>query len=211
MSSDKNEIKEEQKAVSKKEKLYIYLFCAVSFGFTLLILLLRLFTKWELVLRRPYTEAWAFFFWLLILAFIISLFYFEKREIVVLFLSSFIALFWEVLAEPFGWYFDLWPFAPHLDDHVEVFYLALLLGFEFYGGYYIFGMLYIKIYNSEFKYRIHLLITMCMVLTVCGWLGDIHIARFDTYIITFFVWLILNSSHLMGVIFLYKYIMKSGD
>jgi len=211
MSSNSNEIKKESNIVSKKEKVYIILFCAVSFASTLLILLLRLFTKWELVLRRPYTEAWAFFYWLLILAFVISLFFFEKREIIVLFLSSFIALFWEVLAEPFGWYFDLWPFAPHLDDPVEVFYLALLLGFEFYGGYYIFGMLYIKLYVSDFKYKSHLIVAMCMVLTVGGWLGDIHIARFDTYVITFFVWLILNSLHLMGVILLYKYIMRSQD
>lgn len=211
MSSDNKEIKKENNAVSKKEKLYIYLFCIVSFASTLLILLIRLLSNWELILRRPYTEAWAFFYWLLILAFFISLFFFEKREIIVLFLSSFIALFWEVLAEPFGWYFDLWPFAPHLDDPVEVFYLALLLGFEFYGGYYIFGMLYIKIYNSDFKYKFHLLLAMCSVLTFCGWLGDLTIAKFDTYVITFFVWLILNSLHLIGVILLYKYIMRSQD
>ena len=211
MNLENKEIRTENSAVSKKEKYYILLFCAVSFGSTLLILLLRLFTNWELVLRRPYTEAWAFFYWLLILAFIISLFFFEKREIIVLFLSSFVALFWEVLAEPFGWYFDLWPFAPHLDDPVEVFYLALLLGFEFYGGYYIFGMLYIKIYVSDFKYKLHLMLGMCLVLTVGGWIGDLTIAKFDTYVITFFVWLILNSLHLMGVIFLYKYIMKSQD
>ena len=211
MSSDNVEIKRENNPLSKKEKLYIMLFCVVSFASTLLILLLRLFTKWELVLRRPYTEAWAFFYWLLILAFVISLFYFEKREIIVLFLSSFIALFWEVLAEPFGWYFDLWPFAPHLDDPVEVFYLALRLGFEFYGGYYIFGMLYIKIYTSDFKYKFHILLAMCLVLTVCGWIGDLTIAKFDTYVITFFVWLILNSLHLMGVILLYKYIMRSQN
>jgi len=211
MSSDNKEINKEKFYVSKKEKYYVLLFCAASFALTLVILLVRLFTYWELVLRRPYTEAWAFFYWLLILAFIISIFNFEKREIIVLFLSSFIALFWEVFAETFGWYFDLWPFAPHLDDPVDAFYLALLLGFEFYGGYYLFGMMYLYIYKRDFKYKFHILIAICSVLTVMGWLGDIYIAKFDTYVITFFVWLILNSLHLMGVISLYKYFNRKQD
>ena len=211
MRSDNKEIKEEINFVSNKERIYIFIFTVVSFAFTFGILAFRLLTKWELVLRRPYTEGWTFFFWILILGFIISIFIFEKREIIVLFLSSFIALFWELLIEPFGWYFDLWPFAPHLDDPVDVFYLALQLGFEFYAGYYLLGMLYIYIYKSDFKYKFHILLAICSVLTVLGWLGDIVIAGFRTFGITFFVWLILNSLHLMGVILLYNYFNRKQD
>ena len=208
MSSDNKEIKKENKIVSNKERTYIFIFTVLSFAFTFGILAFRLLTKWELVLRSPRTEGWTFFFWILILGFIISIFIFEKREIIVLFLSSFIALFWELLIEPFGWYFDLWPFAPHLDDPVEVCYLALQLGFEFYAAYYLLGMVYIFIYTSSFKYKYHVLLAIASILTVLGWLGDLFIAMFDTYLITFFVWLILNSLHLIGVILLYKFFHK---
>ena len=154
------------------------------------------------------TEAWTFFFWGLIGAFIISVFVCEKKEIVAVFLSSFIALFWELLVEPFGWYFKLWPVAPHLDDPIEVFYISLQLGFEFYAAYYALGMLYILIYKSQHTYKIQVLIGFCLGLSVVGWLGDIFIARFDTYVITFFVWLTLNILHLIGVIKLYNYFYK---
>ena len=211
MSSDNKEIKKENYIVSKKERTYVFIFTVITFAFTFGILAFRLLTKWELVLRRPYTEGWTFFFWILILGFIISIFIFEKREIIVLFLSSFIALFWELLIEPFGWYFDLWPFATHLDDPVDVFYLALQLGFEFYAGYYLLGILYLFIYTSNYNYKYHVLLAISSTLTVLGWLGDLFIARFDTYLITFFIWLILNSLHLSGVILIYNFFHKEQD
>lgn len=207
MSSEGQHIRKEND-ITKNEKIYILLFTACAFIFIFFIIAVNILSDWSKVLANPYTEAWGFFFWILIYGFIIAILFFEKREIVVVLLSSFVALFWEVFAETFGWYFGLWNFAAPFEDPLLVAYLALLLGFEFYGFYFHIGMWYIFIYRSRFKFKYPAMISICAFFTVLGWLGDIFIAMFQTYVITFFVWTILNSLHLIGVISLYKLFKK---
>lgn len=191
-----------------KEKIYIFVFTILCFIFLFSLIAIKLLRDWGYVLANPYTEAWGFFFGLLIYGFIVAILFFDKREIIVFLLSSFVALFWEIFAETFGWYFGLWNFAVQFEDPLVVSYLALLLGFEFYAFYFHLGMWYIFIYRSRFKFKYPAIIAICAFFTVLGWLGDIFIAMFETYVITFFIWAILNSLHLIGVILLYNFFKK---
>ena len=132
----------------------------------------------------------------------------DKEDTLVLVLSSFVALFWEAFIEPFGWYFKLWEFAKLETDPVIVWEVALQLGLEFYAFYYLLGMFYLIIYKKDSPHKYHMIFTLLIVMTILGWLGDINIAMFNTYVLTFFVWLILNILHVIGVIKIYDYFDK---
>ncbi|MBD3256578.1 MAG: hypothetical protein GF383_15900 [Candidatus Lokiarchaeota archaeon] len=176
---------------------FVYIFGLISYV---------LIDNWEGLKTHPLTGGWQFFFALLIFGFFLSVLLMSRKDILVVIISSLIALFWEAFAEPFGWYFKLWGFAPTHQLVLPVFHLALQLGLEFYAFYYLVGMLYLFIYKSDFKYRVYILLIAVIILTILGWLGDIFISMFDTYVITFIVWSILNSLHLMGVIFIYRFL-----
>ncbi|MHA1284256.1 MAG: hypothetical protein ACTSQP_17285 [Promethearchaeota archaeon] len=179
-----------------------------SFFYIIGVVAYRIITNWEYLILDPLTYGWDFFFALLILDFFISLMLFEKKEVLILSFSSLVALFWEAFVEVFGWYYKLWEFAKHETEIEVVIPLALQLGLEFYAFYYLIGIFYLLLYKSELKYKNFYIGLILITLTIGGWQGDLHIAKFDTIYLTFFVWLILNSLHLLALIKLQKVFLK---
>ncbi|MGQ4874016.1 MAG: hypothetical protein ACP6IY_08095 [Promethearchaeia archaeon] len=179
-----------------------------SFFYIIGVIGYRIITNWEYLILDPLTYGWDFFFALLILDSFISLMLFEKKEVIVLTFSSLVALFWEAFIEVFGWYYKLWEFAKHETEIEVVIPLALQLGLEFYAFYYLIGIFYLMLYKSELKYKNFYRGLILITLTIAGWQGDLHIAKFDTLYLTFFVWLILNSLHLLALIKLQKVFLK---
>ncbi|MHA1147549.1 MAG: hypothetical protein ACTSR8_04840 [Promethearchaeota archaeon] len=181
----------------------------LSFTYIFAVVAYRIITEWDLLILNPMIYGWDFFFALLLFLFSISLILFEdKNDILVLALSSLIPLFWEAFIEVLGWYFNLWEFAKHETDILVVIPFALQLGFEFYAFYFLLGMIYLGIYKSKLAYKIPIIVAICIGMTIAGWQGDLNIAMFDTVVLTFFIWLILDVLHLIAVIGFYRYFQK---
>ncbi|TFF90545.1 MAG: hypothetical protein EU548_02485 [Promethearchaeota archaeon] len=212
MDTKVEDCSDEVLSVNKKKYRNSLLCVLISFIFIFGLVSFRILTNWEALMLDPMTYGWDFFFALLIFVIFISLILFEdKHEVMTLIISSLIPLFWEAFVEVFGWYFKLWEFAKHETEIEIVFFFALQLGLEFYAFYYLIGMFYVLLYKSQIKYKHHYIFSIFFILTILGWIGDLTIAMFDTYVLTFFVWLILNSLHLLSVIKCYNHLNGEKD
>lgn len=198
----------------ENKKIYrnFLIFLIISFVYIFMVVAFRIITQWDLLLQNPMTYGWDFFFALMIFLFCLSLILFkDKKDTLAIALSSFIPLFWEAFIEVLGWYFKLWEFAKNETDIAIVIPYALQLGFEFYAFYYLLGMIYLALYKTEFKYKNHIILAICLGMTIGGWQGDLHIAMFDTVVLTFFIWLLLDVLHVITVIGLYQYLQEKKE
>jgi hypothetical protein len=110
-----------------------------------------------------------------------------------------------------GWYYDLWAFAPYEDNPFSVILMGVYIGLTFYANELIIGFLYAISLRNRTKNRKYYLCLILISMTIVGWGVDIFIGEFTSYILTFFVWLSLQSLHLILFLFIHKKIMNKEN
>lgn len=101
-------------------------------------------------------------------------------------------------AEFLGWYFSLWPYMPAEENWVVVIIHAINEGIGFAYVQFFIAILYL-LFIQKTEDGVFYCLNLFSFKVVFGWLFDIYINEFPTYIETFFVWFIMELGF-MGIV-----------